>query len=88
MIYRVAVSPGSGKSMIGAALEKNADVLITGDIDHHTGIDAVAQGLSVMDAGHYGIEHIFVEDMADYLREKIPSAAVKTAEICHPFRVV
>ena len=30
--------------MIKAALDKKADVLITGDIDHHTGIDAVAQG--------------------------------------------
>ena len=88
MIYRVAVSPGSGKSMIGAAREKNADVLVTGDIDHHTGIDAVAQGLSVMDAGHYGIEHIFVEDMAEYLRGRIPDAVVQTAQICHPFCVV
>ena len=45
--------------MIKAALdEERRMVLITGTIDHHTGIDAVAQGLSVIDAGHYGIEHI------------------------------
>ena len=47
-VRRIAISPGSGKSMIPAALEKKADVLITGDIDHHTGIDAVAQGLAVI----------------------------------------
>lgn len=34
--------------------------MITGDIDHHTGIDAAARGLSILDAGHYGLEHIFV----------------------------
>ena len=44
-------------------------MLITGDIDHHTGIDAVAQGLAVIDAGHYGIEHIFIEDVRIYLEE-------------------
>ncbi len=49
--------------MIQAALDKNADVLITGDIGHHEGIDAVAQGLAIIDGGHYGIEHIFIEDM-------------------------
>ena len=47
-----AISPGSGKKMTEIAVEKGADVLITGDIDHHEGIDAVAQGLAVIDAGH------------------------------------
>lgn len=42
-VKRIAICPGSGKSVIQAALDKNADVLITGDIGHHEGIDAVAQ---------------------------------------------
>ena len=29
-------------------------MLVTGDIGHHDGIDAVEQGLAVIDAGHYG----------------------------------
>ena len=44
-LVRAAISPGSGKSMIAPALGKGADVLITGDIDHHEGIDAVEQGI-------------------------------------------
>lgn len=87
-IKRVAISPGSGKSMISAALAKKADVLITGDIDHHTGIDAVAQGLMIIDGGHYGIERIFVEDMAAFLREKCPDIEVIQVPVCHPFQVV
>lgn len=87
-VRRIAVSPGSGKSVIRAALEKEADVLITGDIDHHEGIDAVAQGMAVMDAGHYGIEHIFIEDMRRFCRENMLQAEVKTAQIRHPFWVV
>ncbi|MBP3925865.1 MAG: Nif3-like dinuclear metal center hexameric protein, partial [Clostridium sp.] len=48
-----------------------ADVYITGDISHHEGIDAVACGMPVIDAGHYGIEHIFMGFMEHYLREKL-----------------
>lgn len=67
-VFRCAVCPGSGKGMSALALEKGADVLITGDIDHHTGIDAVADGLIIIDAGHYGLEHIFVSDMAEFIK--------------------
>lgn len=67
----IAVSPGSGGSMIRAAKEAGVTVLVTGDIGHHEGIDAAACGLAVIDAGHYGLEHIFVEFMAGYLKEHL-----------------
>ena len=76
VIRRAAICPGSGKGMETAALEAGAQVLITGDMGHHDGIDAAANGLAVMDAGHYGLEHMFVDFMADYCKEKIDSAAV------------
>lgn len=87
-ISRIAVSPGSGKSMIGAALIKGADVLITGDIDHHEGIDAVAQGMAIIDAGHYGIEHIFIEDMKQFCEKNFPEVEVQKADISHPFWIM
>lgn len=87
-VERIAISPGSGKSMVHAALEKKADVLVTGDIDHHTGIDAVAQGLFIIDAGHYGIEHIFIEDMAGYLERMTDEVEIEKAQIVHPFCVI
>ena len=87
-VQRVAICPGSGKGMTELALEKNADVLVTGDIGHHEGIDAVAQGLAIIDAGHYGLEHIFIEDMANYLRKNIEGIVVETHEITHPFQVI
>ena len=54
-VEKAAICTGSGKSMISDVLAKGAQVYVTGDIDHHTGIDAVAQGLTIVDAGHYGI---------------------------------
>ena len=38
-VHRAAICTGSGKSMISDVLAKGADVYVTGDIDHHTGID-------------------------------------------------
>ncbi len=87
-VQRIAISPGAGKSMIRAALRAGADVLITGDIDHHTGIDAVAQGLAIVDGGHYGIEQIFIQDMADFFEKSIPEVVVSIAPVCHPFQII
>lgn len=88
LVKRAAISPGSGKKMTEIALEKGADVLITGDIDHHEGIDAVAQGIAIIDAGHYGLEHIFIEDMAKYLEGHVEGVQVEKADISHPFEVI
>ena len=85
MVHRLAICPGAGKSDILTALSKGADVYVTGDIGHHDGLDAVAQGLSVIDAGHYGIEHIFVEDMKQYLEERLSGVEIVAAPVKHPF---
>ena len=87
-VHRVAISPGSGKGMSNLALEKNADVFITADISYHEAIDAVSKGIAIMDAGHYGLEHIYIEDMASYLRQILEAVDVATAEIKHPYFVI
>lgn len=87
-VTRIAVAPGSGKSEIGSALSKSADVLVTGDIGHHEGIDAVERGLAVIDAGHYGTEYIFIEDMKAFLKKKLPGVSVVAAPIVHPFQIL
>ena len=87
-VEKLAVSPGSGKSMITPALLSGAQVLVTGDIGHHDGLDAVDQGLLVIDAGHYGIEHIFIRQASEYLRECFPGIEVEAVEAGSPFIVL
>lgn len=87
-LQTAALSPGSGKSVIKNALQAGVDVLITGDIDHHEGIDAVAQGMAVIDAGHYGVEHIFIPYMKQYLEKETQELAVIAQPICFPFQVI
>lgn len=87
-VYRAAISPGSGKSVIANALQTGVDVLITGDIDHHEGIDAIAQGMAVIDAGHYGVEHIFIPYMQQYLLRELPELKVEIQPLTFPFKIL
>lgn len=83
-----AISPGSAKSVVPHALQAGVEVLISGDIDHHMGIDLVAQGVAVIDAGHYGLEKLFVPYMKDYFARNLPEITVETAEEKSPFAVI
>ena len=47
-VHLAALCPGAGKSTMHNALQFGCDVYITGDIDHHTGIDAVEPGVCVL----------------------------------------
>ncbi len=85
-IKRVAICPGSGSDVIQNAIDKKVDVLITGDIGHHDGIDAVACGLPVIDASHYGLEKIFIPYMRDFLHRELPGLEVMCAEYKPPYQ--
>ncbi len=86
-VQKVAICPGSGKSEIGNALEQHADVLITGDIGHHEGIDAVACGMAIIDAGHYGLEHLFIDYIAYYLGDE-KGIEIYKEPIENPYKVI
>lgn len=75
-IQKVAVCPGSGRGLYGLAREAGADAYITGDMGHHDGIDAVEDGVTLIDAGHFGLEHIYVEAMHGFLKRKFPELIV------------
>ncbi len=87
-VKRAAIMPGSGASAISDAIKNGAEVLITGDIGHHDGIDAQAQGLTVIDAGHFGIEHIFMDYIKEFLERNAPEIKVYTDNREIPFKVV
>ncbi len=83
-----AVSSGSGKSMIPYALEKQADVLITGDMGHHEALDAKEQGLCIIDAGHYGTEKLFSGFMKNWFAGEFPGLDCLMAEQREVFRIL
>lgn len=87
-IRRVSVCPGSAKGMEDFALAQGGQVLIGGDFGHHEGLDCLEKNISVIDAGHHGLEHIFVDDMADFFAGYCPDISIyKSKNVC-PFRTV
>ncbi len=70
---KIAVLPGSGRKEINLVKDMGYELYLTGDYGHHEGIDAVDMGITVIDATHYGLEHIFIEYIADYLKGNLPN---------------
>lgn len=85
MLVTCAILPGSGKGEIDLAVKAGADVYITGDIAHHDGIDAVEKGIAVIDAGHYGVEKIFIPYMKEYLEREMPDLRIISCDQGAPF---
>ncbi len=56
VVATVAVVGGAGSSLVDDALAAGVDVLVTGDLGHHTVLDAREQGLALVDAGHHAVE--------------------------------
>jgi len=75
-VKKVAVCSGSGGELLEHAREKGAEVLITGDVRHHVGVESEILGFPVIDAGHAGTERI----MAAYAAEKIKKNLTKTGK--------
>lgn len=73
-VLSVALCGGSAMSLLPQALNSGADVYLTGDVRHHGALDALAQGIAVVDAGHYGTECVVVPVMADYIKGKVKEA--------------
>ena len=84
-VITCAILPGSGKDEIPCAVKAGADVLITGDITHHVGMDAVEKGICLIDAGHYGVEKLFIPYMKEYLERELPSIGIVSADCGAPF---
>lgn len=76
-VKKVAVLSGDGRSFLESAIFAGADVMVTGDVDHHTALQARACGISLIDVGHWGGERQVIELLADGLRQKLEGKDVE-----------
>jgi dinuclear metal center YbgI/SA1388 family protein len=91
MIETVACVGGAGDSHIPHALGAGADVLITGDLRHHVTLDALEQGLSLIDAGHHATEVAALPAWRERLdaearRRELSAAVVASSIATGPWR--
>ena len=64
----VAVCGGSGMDCAKQACREGASVLVTGDIRYHEAQEALAQGLCLIDAGHFATEYPVLAVLQNYLQ--------------------
>ena len=67
-LQKVAVMTGSGGDFVAQALDAGADVLVTGDVKYHQALDAQADGMAIVDIGHYAGEILMLPWLASRLR--------------------
>lgn len=88
LIKKIAVVGGAGSDFINIAKQKQCDLIITGDVKHHIAIDAIEKGISVIDATHYGLEKVFIEDIKNIIENEFSSIKVFTYYNKQPFNII
>lgn len=63
-IRRVAVCGGAGGDFYPLALAAGAQAYVTGEARYHDALAAVAEGLTLLEAGHYETEQIAIKSLA------------------------
>ena len=63
--------------MLGEALAKGCDALITGDVKHDVWISANNSLISLFDCGHFHTENIVLNELRRVLEEKFPQLDIE-----------
>ncbi|MBR3146518.1 MAG: Nif3-like dinuclear metal center hexameric protein [Eubacterium sp.] len=84
-ISRVGWCTGSGAEFIQKAFDEGCNLYITGDVKYHDAQLAKGLGMCVLDAGHYGTEKSFADNMAEVLRKKTDAEIIKSTVDINPF---
>lgn len=87
---KIAVMPGSGRSEMKVVKDNGYTLYLTGDYGHHEGLDAMDMGLTIIDATHYGLEHIFISFIGEYLKDKLNNSEmnIMEADMGSPMKVI
>lgn len=83
---------GSGMGYLKEALAYGADLIITGDVRYHSAREALEMGISVIDAGHYGLEKMAVSLLSSAFERQFTKLGLQVACLpCHlerdPFQI-
>lgn len=68
-ISKVAVCGGAGQSLLDDAIAQNCDLMITGDVSYHMGMDYANRGIFIIDAGHFASENHVIYKLKDVISQ-------------------
>ena len=73
-VRKIALCSGSGASLLRDAVRAGADLLLTGDVKYHEAREAEAQGIVLLDAGHFATEQIMAAEVRNFLETALSQA--------------
>jgi GTP cyclohydrolase I len=83
-ISRIAVFPGSfSEEELEELCLNQAELVICGEIKHHTGLMLAARGIACIDAGHDVTERVALYPLADRLAARLPQIEFAVARDMH-----
>lgn len=68
-ISKVAVCGGAGSSLFDDAIIQGCDLMITGDVSYHMGMDYANRGLVIIDPGHFASENHVIYKLENIINE-------------------
>ncbi len=75
-IEKIAFCTGSGSKLYALAMQKKADIFITGDVKYHLALDVIenkdAHQTILLDAGHFSLEEEMMRRFASKLSSTLP----------------
>lgn len=80
-ITMVGVCTGAGADLMEMAAASGCQMFITGDVKYHEARYALAHGIAVIDAGHYGTEKFFASAMKEKLEKKLEGVSIAASKI-------
>lgn len=79
-VGKVAIACGSGGSFLDAARRRGCDLLITGEANFHSCLEAESTGINLLLLGHYWSERFAMVALATRIAEEFPAVRVWPSE--------
>lgn len=75
-VRRVAVGGGACADYMENAIAKGCDTFVTSDVKYNGFLDAMAQGINLIDAGHFPTENVVCPQLVRWISEGYPELRV------------
>lgn len=82
VVTKLGCCSGAGSSEMGEAIALGADCFITGEVKHHHALEAMARGVSMIEAGHYETENPVCEVLAGALQKAADAVQYNVTVFC------
>lgn len=87
-VQTIAITGGSGSSLLSSSILSKCDVYVTGDITYHHALDAINNGLTVLDVGH-NIEKNALPKLCEIISEFSSDYKVYLSQVnTDPYKIV